>query len=197
MFYFCFMNIFNYRRFFRIFAVVYGFFVLLHYCRNVEKEEAPVRPPHTEAYIRQFGPVARDVSKQTGVPPSIILAVAGLESGWGGSELAQHGNNHFGIKAKSNQHPRKCLSTTEFYRRKRHRVRACFRAYFQPQDSFHDFASMLRADPRYESLFNIRSADYESWAEGLASCGYATDPKYAQKLIRLVRKYRLDLVDKG
>ena len=63
---------------------------------------------------------------------------------------------------------------------------ACFRAYDSPQDSFRDYCRKLMTNPRYKPLFQYGSFDYENWALGLQSCGYATDPDYARKLIRVM-----------
>ncbi|HMQ61384.1 MAG TPA: glucosaminidase domain-containing protein [Flavilitoribacter sp.] len=159
---------------------------------HLESEKQPTRPPHVEAYLQAFGPAARELSRETGVPAEIILAVGCLESGWGESELAKKGNNHFGIKAYST--PRYCMVTKEYIRRKPRRIKACFKAYEQAEDSFRDFSRIIAGDERYQGLFQFNRRDYEHWADGLQTSGYATDPRYARKLVRLIRKYRLDLL---
>lgn len=159
------------------------------------QEEIGIRPPQTEAYIQQYGALAVQLGKESGVPAPIILAAGGLESGWGSSELARRGNNHFGIKVDNSNQPARCMPTREFYRRRFHTVDACFRAYPNAADSFRDYCRKLRSDQRYQNLFRHGSRDYKSWAQGLQECGYATDPEYADKLIKLVKLYRLNEVE--
>jgi flagellum-specific peptidoglycan hydrolase FlgJ len=148
------------------------------------------RPPHVEAYLLEFGPLAFELERQSGIPPAIPLAVAGLESGWGQSELARVGNNHFGIKAKR-QDQKYCVPTSEYVKGKHRRVRACFRAYEGSHESFLDFCRVLTDDPRYNHLLSLDRADYHSWAKGLQDSGYATDPRYARKIVQVVEKYGL------
>lgn len=152
--------------------------------------DRPDRPDHVEAYIREFGPLAVELYDKTGIPPAIPLAVGGLESAWGSSELALKGRNHFGIKARNGQR-RCCLPTTEYYNGRRHREVACFRAYDDPAEGYYDFARFLLSQPRYDALFRIPTSDYQAWAEGLEEYGYATDPRYAEKLTRVMKRYRL------
>jgi flagellum-specific peptidoglycan hydrolase FlgJ len=149
------------------------------------------RPQQVEAYLRENGPAAQLVYDETGVPEVIILAVGGLESGWGSSELASKGHNYFGIKAHGTE-PRYCLVTTEYYDRRKTYEKACFRAYEAPGESFRDYALFLRNQPRYAGLFQIPRKDYRRWAKHLQQAGYATDPQYAAKIIRVVQEYGLD-----
>ena len=151
----------------------------------------PDRPEVVAVYVDTYRPVARELYNLTGVPPAIPLAVGGLESGWGRSELAKQGHNHFGIKARGNQ-ARYCLETTEYFQGKKHRVRDCFRAYPHAEESYLDFAKFLISQPRYDGLFRIPPDNLEGWAYGLQEYGYATDPHYARKLMRVSRRYKLD-----
>lgn len=153
------------------------------------------RPPQVQAYVDRFGGTAVLLGEQTGVPPAIILAVGALESGWGRSELATQGKNHFGMKGKGTAGAKYCSGTQEYVKGKALRVNACFRAYDTEEESFHDFADWLRSEQRYATLFNHSWQDYESWAHGLQEAGYATDPAYARKLIGVVEKYHLHRVD--
>lgn len=151
------------------------------------------RPAHVAAYVDQFGSLAAELGEMTGVPPAIILAVGGLESGWGSSELAREGGNHFGIKIRRSDDPSYCLPTLEYIKSRRKNIRACFRAYEHPDDSFRDYALLLASTPRYQELFRFNTFDYEEWAHGLQRIGYATDPRYADKIIRVVQQYGLYL----
>lgn len=168
---------------------LYALFLLAYWTGVFNRK--PQRPPHTEAYVEAYGELALALSRETGVPPAIILAVGALESGWGSSELARRGNNHFGIKAWDESEQRCCLPTQEYYREKAHTVQACFRAYPDAGDSFRDFSYKIASSPRYAGLFEYSLSDYSAWARGLQACGYATDPHYADKLIRVVDTYRL------
>ncbi len=151
----------------------------------------PQRPAAVEAYVQQFGATAQKLHEISGVPAGLQLAVAGLETGWGQSDLSRRAHNHFGIKA-SRRHKRLCLETSEYYSLRHHRVKACFRAYAHPEESFMDFTRFLLSNPRYDELFKIPGDDLGAWAEGLQECGYATDPQYARKIKRVMKKYRLD-----
>lgn len=151
----------------------------------------PERPAHIRAYVSAYASVARTAADRSGVPPAIPLAVGGLESAWGSSELARRGNNHFGIKAHGAARTY-CLTTTEYLRGRRYRMQDCFRAYDSPSDSYLDFVDFLRTQPRYAALFRLPPHDYKGWAEGLQACGYATDPAYASKLIQVIETYQLD-----
>lgn len=152
---------------------------------------SPNRPAKVRVYLETYGPAAKKLSELSGIPAAIPLAVAGLESGWGESQLAQKGNNHFGIKARGKQ-KRYCLRTTEFKRGRPYRVLDCFRAYPSPEEGYFDFVRFILTQPRYEALFRIPPEDYRSWAKGLQEAGYATDPDYAKKLIRVIEHYGLD-----
>lgn len=153
----------------------------------------PQRPDAVESYVQRFGPTAEKLHEISGVPAGIQLAVAGLETGWGSSDLCLRAHNHFGIKA-SRKHKRLCLETSEYYRLRHHRIKACFRAYAHPEESFMDFAQFLLSNQRYDGLFKIPTDDLGAWAEGLQEYGYATDPHYARKLKRVMKKYRLDRI---
>lgn len=177
------------RRFLYFLGLIYLLLLVLHVQRR--RNAFQNRPPHVAAYVEAFRDVAWEVGGETGVPPAIILAVAGLESAWGRSELSRRGN-HFGIKARGDE-PRHCLTTREFIKRQAHHVQACFRAYEYPEDSFRDFGRLLSTAPHYQPLYHHSPSNYRGWAQGLSDCGYATDPEYPQKLIRLIDLYRLDL----
>lgn len=122
--------------------------------------------------------------RRTGVPASITLAQGLVESGAGQSALAVKGNNHFGIKcARSWQGDR-------MYHDDDARGE-CFRVYPSVEASFMNHSDFLRYQDRYKSLFDLDITDYKGWAKGLRKAGYATDPKYADKLIRTIEDYKL------
>ena len=128
-----------------------------------------------------------------GILPSLILAQAILESGWGTSELSQKANNLFGIKAFSDwKGKRITFSTTEWYNNQRTVVEADFRAYDSLDDSIEDHNKLL-SFTRYKPL--IGETDYKRACEKVFQCGYATDPSYAEKLIRIIEENRLYDID--
>ena len=141
-------------------------------------------------YIARYADVAIREMKSTGIPASITLAQACLESGDGNSTLALKANNHFGIKC----HGWKGATI-------RHTDDApdeCFRSYDNAEDSFRDHSDFLRYRDRYASLFDLEITDYKGWAYGLQDAGYATAKTYAASLIRIIEENdlaRYDILD--
>jgi len=136
------------------------------------------------SYIDQWKNTALENQKDYGIPASIIMAQALLESAAGQSELAVNANNHFGIKCTSDW-----FGGVYYY--DDDSKGECFRQYGNAALSFKDHALFLQR-PRYATCFEIDIQDYEGWAHRLKACGYATDPGYAPKLIKLIEEYRLD-----
>ena len=128
--------------------------------------------------------------RRTGVPASITLAQGLLESGSGKSTLAVKANNHFGIKCHKDWKGKKVYHDDDA-------KGECFRAYAKPEESFRDHSDFLRYNDRYKFLFDYEVSDYRSWCYGLKQAGYATDPKYAIKLIDLIETYGLGRYDVG
>jgi hypothetical protein len=137
-----------------------------------------------EAYIEQYRHLAIEQQRLHAIPAAITMAQALLESAAGKSELATKANNHFGIKCTSDW-PGKT------YQHNDERTNECFRHYATAQDSYEDH-SLFLLRKRYESLFALSIGDYKNWAYGLKNCGYATDPNYPEKLIRLIELYELN-----
>jgi flagellar protein FlgJ len=177
------------RRLIVLALLVYTLFWVMDWYHD--RRAALGRPAHVHAFIQRYAGMAEEVSRQSGVPSALILAVGALESSWGSSELTQRSNNFFGIKSDDPALPKCCLPTREFVNRRAYTVKACFRAYDDPRGSFYDFTRLLASDDRYESLFDHHPDDYVRWAQSLQDSGYATDPRYAEKLIRVIRQYRL------
>lgn len=136
------------------------------------------------AYIAQWREVALQHEQTYGIPASITLAQGLLESSAGTSELAVNARNHFGIKCTSDW-------MGEAYRYDDDRRNECFRVYKNAEESYQDHALFLKNRSRYARLFDIPVSNYQAWANGLKECGYATDPAYAQKLIRVIEDYGL------
>lgn len=135
-------------------------------------------------YIEQFAPLAVEEMYRSGIPASITLAQGLLESRYGQSELAVEGNNHFGIKCHNNWSGKKMYHDDDL-------KGECFRKYPSPEHSYRDHSDFLRYRERYAFLFDLEITDYKAWAYGLKKAGYATDPQYPAKLIKLIEEYSL------
>ena len=134
--------------------------------------------------------------KATGVPASITIAQAALESAWGESGLARNGNNLFGIKADSLWRGQSLtLNTKEFIKGQWVVVPALWRKYPSWQASIDDHAEFLKRNPRYKACFACTSAP--AFARALAQAGYATDPTYSDKVIGLMKQHNLMALDGG
>lgn len=138
-------------------------------------------------YIATYFQMAQEQMRQYGIPASITLAQGLEESGAGLSMLATKANNHFGIKVNEDWHGPYVLRDDDHPNDK-------FRKYEDVKDCFEDHSRFLTR-PRYQSLFNLERTDYKGWAEGLKRCGYATNPAYAEKLIKLIELYELQKYD--
>ena len=139
-------------------------------------------------YIKKYYPLAQQQQKMHGIPASITLAQGLLESQCGESRLAREGNNHFGIKCNG--------WTGDTILKDDDKINDCFRRYARAEDSFSDHSAFLKRK-RYAPLFNLKKDDYAAWARTLKKCGYATDPAYPDKLIRLIETYQLYKYDKN
>ncbi len=141
-----------------------------------------------EAYVGQFKDIAMGNMRTYNIPASIILAQGILESGAGKGDLAISANNHFGIKCHTGW-------TGETVYHDDDSDQECFRKYKDPAESYRDHALFLTGRSRYAVLFQLPKGDYEAWARGLRSAGYATDPRYPEKLITYIEKYNLHQYD--
>lgn len=142
----------------------------------------------TVAYIEKFKNIAITEMNKYGIPASITLAQALLESGTGNSDLAKYANNHFGIKCTSDW-------SGKGYYKDDDQKDDCFRVYNNPEESFKDHSEFLKRK-RYAALFELDKDDYEGWAIGLKAAGYATNPKYPDLLIGIIGRYDLHQYDK-
>ncbi len=169
--------------------------ILLNSCspaRRASRSSTASGPPPASAteYLNTYSALAVSEMKRTGIPASITLAQGMLESNYGRSRLATQGNNHFGIKCHSSWTGKKIYHDDN-------RKGECFRAYPSAEDSYRDHSDFLVTGSRYRDLFTLGSTDYKGWAHGLKKAGYATDPKYADLLIRKIEEYRLWAYDTG
>ncbi len=140
------------------------------------------------AYISQYKNIAKNNMKQFGIPSSICLGQGILESGAGTGPLSALANNHFGIKCHQDW-------TGASVKYDDDSAQECFRKYNQGSESYNDHALFLKGRKWYEPLFKLDKDDYKSWAKGLKAAGYATDPKYPEKLIAIIERYHLDQYD--
>ena len=178
----------NYRKY------IAGFYLIILVstvgCRTYRPPTSPTyTEPSTESYIERYSGLAISEMKRTGVPASITLAQGMIESDYGRSRLAREGNNHFGIKCHSGWRGATIRHNDDSRNE-------CFRKYNSPEESFIDHSDFLLGT-RYRPLFEIDPTDYKEWARGLKKYGYATNPDYANMLIRKIEQYGLYNYDKG
>lgn len=141
-------------------------------------------------FIQEKGAVVADVSTP-GVLPSVIMAQAILESNWGESSLASTYNNYFGMKAPAAHKGNAVFQpTTEG---EGVATIARFKVYRDFEDSLRDYLELMEK-PRYEIV--NRAEDYKSQARALKMAGYATDPEYPDKIIRVIETNNLQIIDK-
>lgn len=143
-----------------------------------------------EEYISTYKDIAIELMGKSGVPASIILAQACLESNYGNSELTVKGKNHFGIKCHNSWSGEKVYYDDDA-------KGECFRKYKKDEDSFIDHSDFLRYNKRYASLFDLKPTDYKAWAKGLKDAGYATNPKYTDMVIKTIEENNLHQYDNG
>ncbi|OFY64405.1 MAG: hypothetical protein A2V64_13425 [Bacteroidetes bacterium RBG_13_43_22] len=160
-------------------------------CRPARKAVQPsAGEPNAEAYVAKYKDLAISEMRRTGVPASITLAQGMIESDFGRSTLTREGNNHFGIKCHNDW-------TGPTIRHHDDRRNECFRKYARPEDSFYDHSDFLRSGSRYRFLFDLDVTDYKEWARGLKKAGYATNPDYANLLIRKIEENNLYYFDRN
>ncbi len=139
-------------------------------------------------YIQKYQLLAIEEMNRSGIPASITMAQACLESGNGGSELSKKSNNHFGIKCKSYWTGKKVYYDDD-------EKNECFRKYKTVEESYIDHTNFLMDNPRYYELFQLSSDDYIGWAKGLKKAGYATARDYDKRLINIIEEYQLFRLD--
>lgn len=140
------------------------------------------------AFVTELWPHAQRVGQALGVDGRVILAQAALETGWGerlprGSD-GQPSHNLFGIKAHGWGGAVARVPTLEFRDGALRRETADFRAYGSYAEAFDDYARFLTENPRYRQA--LAAGDASGFARGLQAAGYATDPAYASKILRVM-----------
>jgi flagellar protein FlgJ len=152
----------------------------------------PARPDHVQAFQDKLAVHANEASRVTGIPAKFMLGQAALETGWGKREIrgadGSTSHNLFGIKATGNWTGKTVeVATTEYVNGVAQKKMEKFRAYDSYADSFRDYASLLKNNPRYQNVI-ANGRDANAFAEGLQAAGYATDPNYAAKLSRIIKQ---------
>ena len=140
------------------------------------------------SYIEKFKDNAIRIMHESGIPASIVLAVAMHESGCGNSTLAQQFNNQFGIKGYDAHLLVKRKKTVSTY----------YKKYASVMDSFQDFARIMTERKQFSHLTEkLSHYDYTGWAKGIQHSGYAASRKWASQVLGLIKKYRLNLYDEN
>lgn len=159
------------------------------YTGNLDRE---VKRRKQISYVKRYAKVAREEMRRFGIPASVTMAQALIESDCGESRLARDNNNHFGIKCFSKTCKKgHCSNYTDDSHKD------FFRNYNNIWESYRAHSQLLQKS-RYKSLYKLSKTDYKSWSRGLKKAGYATDKRYADKLIRLIEDlqlYRLDSIE--
>lgn len=160
----------------------------------------PAAADTPEEFFAMAAKPAKAGQKEFGVPASVAMAQAALESGWGESSLTKEGNAFFGIKCGSDKGPiaNRCIEkvTEECDESGCHEEVAKFRGYASYTDSFRDHGSLLRNNSRYAAAFQ-HSDDPDQFIREVHKAGYATDPNYADKIISLMKKHDLYTYNSG
>ncbi len=167
-------------------SIISSFFMLLVFCAEGRDRMA---------YIKQYEHIAIFEMERAGVPASIKMAQAILESADGTSYLATAGNNHFGIKCGSKWTGKTVHLKDDDYKNGQ-LIKSCFRKYNSSHESFEAHSDFLRNNQRYSQLFTYKKTDYRRWARGLKQAGYATNPSYANILIGIIERNSLHHLDK-
>jgi flagellum-specific peptidoglycan hydrolase FlgJ len=156
--------------------------------KGIPKEVVAARVQVCKDYVARYTSIAQEEMRTYGIPASITLAQGLLESDAGESVLARESLNHFGIKCRT-----KCIGCTcrNYADDVAHDM---FRVFEEVGESFREHSLLLNS-PRYKALKKLDASDYKGWARGLKKAGYATDPHYAEKLIRIIEALDLNQYD--
>ena len=167
------------------------------FCRAVQAQpiEEQLR------YVERYKALAIWEMERRGVPASIKLGQAILESRWGTTDLAVIANNHFGIKCggRDSWNGPQYYKFDDEYDRQGQALKSCFRHYNSVEESFIAHSEFLRnplKEERYGFLFELDPTDYKGWARGLKKAGYATDATYHLKLVRIIEDLGLSQYDR-
>lgn len=151
--------------------------------------------PNAEEFIKKYGPIAKKIADESGLYASVMLAQAGLESGWGNSLSAK--NNFFGIKC-FNSDCGSPTSTTENYGGVNVGIKASFQNFKSPEDGFEGYAHFILgrgAGADFTGGMKKKSSTPEAAITAIKNSGYATDPGYIGKITGLINQYNLAQYD--
>jgi uncharacterized FlgJ-related protein len=140
-----------------------------------------------QEYRLKYEQIAMNHQMEYRIPSSIIIAQGILESNSGNSVLAKKANNHFGIKCHDTWNGEKIYMDDDA-------SNECFRSYSSVEESYKDHSEFLTNGKRYQFLFTYSIDDYKNWAYGLKKAGYATNPEYAEQLIKIIEELKLNKV---
>lgn len=159
---------------------------------KMQSRRGVIRPRNVQDFLDMASDSAEQAAAKWGVPASVLLAQSALESGWG-----KHvkNNAYFGIKGKSPTGNSTSFGTTEVINGKVIHIKDTFRAYADYAESADDYGRFLNENKRYKPAF-IHTTEPNQFITEIAKAGYATDPDYAPKLIRLMERYDLYEFDK-
>jgi flagellar protein FlgJ len=174
--------------------------------RNQSATAVPLTVPSTSAvpsaysadtqqsFVDRLQPHAQAASRTSGIPAHLILGQAALESGWGKREIRMPDGsssfNLFGIKAGKGWGGKVAeVTTTEYSQGVAHKQIERFRAYGSYTEAFQDYARLLSDNPRYAAVIGQEGA--KGFAQALQQAGYATDPNYADKLVKVIGSVRV------
>lgn len=158
-----------------------------------DRSDTPARQPTTAKaeFLETLTPHAQRSAQRLGTTPSAVLAIAALETGWGKSlpkdEYGDVANNYFGIKATGKDTDFTRNTTTEYLNGESQTVQARFKSYASMADSVNGFADFLLENPRYSTALQ-HAGNPERFITELHHAGYATDPRYAEKAINVMRQ---------
>ncbi len=155
------------------------------------KREWTAKQQRQLAYVAKYRDVSLQEMAEHGIPASITLAQGLLESGTGSSTLATKNHNHFGIKCFSKKCGKgHCSNHSDDHHKD------FFRVFDNPTKSYREHSKILLKE-RYRKLFDLSPTDYKGWALGLRKAGYATDPRYGEKLIAMIEDLELYRIDQA
>jgi flagellum-specific peptidoglycan hydrolase FlgJ len=159
--------------------------ILLFVCLLSATFAASAQKNTSKSYIDKFKDNAIRIMHESGVPASIILAIAMHESASGNSKLARVQNNHFGVKGRSP------VSYTG-----RKATGSSYKQYDSPMDSFQDFARIMTERKQFSHLSrSLSHYDYKNWVKGIQRSGYAASHTWGSQVLGLIRKYDLNAYD--
>lgn len=156
------------------------FIVLLLFVLTVTTTKAQKFSP--SSYIAEYKEVAQQLMEETGVPASVILAIAIHESAYGNSRIAKHLNNHFGIKGSNRSKE----------------IRSAYKGYSSVKESYLDFIDLLQRRKSTSTLFDeATEKDYKKWVRGIARSGYSRTGDWSSKVLSTIDRYNLDDYDQA